>query len=455
MDEGDIRVLKEALCKQCLLLEKLYIELEEEREASATAADEALSMILRLQVEKAEEKMEACQYKKLTEEKMRHNEDSMATFEEIIHQQETEITTLKHQVQILKQRLLSAGLNDGDLGLCDPSALKLNTFLNETGFHGSFRRNISLPSIQLEQIFSEMDIVGKDRFPFHKGQSVCRSIGDCTSLLIKNSEEHQWHCRDYKSLIKECTCRRGDLCTGVKELLHNESTSPNDTFRFSGMSFGETRTDISTKGVSSSPSPAENRKAHVESGMLGHSYLETESNRNTNQLVSDQGISEAPESHTGLAHREYYERLSHEAEFGVKDTDVLSVSIPQEAKDCYFKSHDLLNRSFICRDHAYKTQKTASINCRCNPVHSKIEIAPCKTDIKELKRWLLPLEDDGRTLKMDEPKRDNEQLKLLKEIQEQLKTIQLHIKNFLSRKQLQQDDSLYISLMEAMLYFSI
>ncbi|KAH7659829.1 Aspartate/ornithine carbamoyltransferase protein [Dioscorea alata] len=431
MDEGDVSVLKEALCKQCLLLEKLYIELEEEREASATAADEALSMILRLQVEKAEEKMEAGQYKKLTEEKMRHNEESMAILEEIIHQQETEITSLKHQVQVLKQRLLSAGVNDGDLGLCGPSTLKLNTFLNETGFRGSFRRNVSLPSIRLEQIFSEMDIVGKDRFPFHKGESICRAISDCKSQLIKNSEEHQRQCRDYKSLIKECTYQKFDLCTG-----------------FSGMSFGETRTNFSTKGVSSSPPPAEYHEAIVESGMLVHSYRETESNRNGNQLVSGQDISEAPECHTGHAYCEYYKRLSHEAEFEVKDKDVLSVSIPQEAKDCCLKGEDLLNWSFIYRDHAYKTRKTASITCHCNPVHSKIEIAPCKTEIDELKQWLLHLEDDGRTPKMDDPKRDNEQVKLLKEIQEQLNTIQLHIKNFLSRKQPQQDDSVYISLME-------
>ncbi|KAH7659831.1 GTD-binding domain-containing protein [Dioscorea alata] len=385
MDEGDVKVLKEALCKQCFRLKKLYIELEEEREASATAADEALSMILRLQVEKAEEKMEAGQYKKLTEEKMRHNAEKW-------------ITSLKHQVQVLKQRLLSAGpagVNDGDLGLCGPLTLKLNMFLNETGFRGSFRRNVSLSSIQLEQIFSEMDIVGKDRFPFHKGESICKTISDCNSQLMKYSEEHQRHCGDYKSLIKECTYQKFDLCTGVKELLRNESISTNDIFRFSGMSFGETRTNFSTKGVSSSPPPAENHEAT--------------------------------------------------AEFELKDKDVLSVSIPQVAKDCCLKGEDLLNRSLIYMDHAYKTRKTASITCHYNPVHSNFEIAPCKTEIDELKQWLLHLDDDGRTLKMDDPKRDNEQVKFLKEIQEQLNTIQLHIKNFLSRKQPQQDDSVNIS----------
>ena len=58
---SEIKALKEALCAQQQLLQKLYNELDVEREASSTAASEALSMILRLQGEKAAVKMEANQ----------------------------------------------------------------------------------------------------------------------------------------------------------------------------------------------------------------------------------------------------------------------------------------------------------------------------------------------------------------------------------------------------------
>ena len=55
--ETDITALTEALKSQQHLLQKLYADLDQEREASSTAADEALSMILRLQGEKSAVKM--------------------------------------------------------------------------------------------------------------------------------------------------------------------------------------------------------------------------------------------------------------------------------------------------------------------------------------------------------------------------------------------------------------
>lgn len=82
MSESDIKAMKDALCSQQQLLQKLYAELDVEREASATAVSEALSMILRLQEEKSLVKMEATQYKRMTEEKISHAEESLANFED-------------------------------------------------------------------------------------------------------------------------------------------------------------------------------------------------------------------------------------------------------------------------------------------------------------------------------------------------------------------------------------
>lgn len=104
--------LKEALCAQQRLLQKLYHELDVEREAAATAASEAMSMILRLQGEKAAVQMEAEQYKRLAEEKMNYAEESMVTFEEIMYQKEMEIASLDYQVQAYRYRLLSLGFDD-------------------------------------------------------------------------------------------------------------------------------------------------------------------------------------------------------------------------------------------------------------------------------------------------------------------------------------------------------
>ena len=73
MPETSIATLKEALCAQQQLLQKLYAELDVEKESSATAVSEALSMILHLQGV-----MEASQYKRMTEEEICHAEENLA-----------------------------------------------------------------------------------------------------------------------------------------------------------------------------------------------------------------------------------------------------------------------------------------------------------------------------------------------------------------------------------------
>lgn len=112
MSQHEISAMKDTLAAQQRLLQKLYNELEAERESSATAASEALSVILRLQGEKAAVKMEAEQYKRLAEEKMCHAEESFAIIEGIIHQREMEMATLDYQLQSYRYRLQSMGVVD-------------------------------------------------------------------------------------------------------------------------------------------------------------------------------------------------------------------------------------------------------------------------------------------------------------------------------------------------------
>lgn len=106
---SDQTVIKETLRAQQQLLEKLYAELDEEREASATATSEALDMILRLQGEKAVVKMEASHYKRLAEEKIGHAEASLEAFEELMYQKEMLIASLEFQVQAYRHKLMSLG----------------------------------------------------------------------------------------------------------------------------------------------------------------------------------------------------------------------------------------------------------------------------------------------------------------------------------------------------------
>lgn len=142
--------LKEALCAQQRLLQKLYNELDVEREASATAASEALAMILRLQGEKASIKMEAEQYKRLAEEKMYHAEESMEIFEDFIHQKEMEIASLDYQVQAYRYKLSCLGIED--IGAKEIKYPENLLQLNETSVGGSnpeslLRRNSAPPKL--------------------------------------------------------------------------------------------------------------------------------------------------------------------------------------------------------------------------------------------------------------------------------------------------------------------
>ncbi|KAK9947313.1 hypothetical protein M0R45_002944 [Rubus argutus] len=169
MPETDITALTEALKSQQQLLQKLYADLDQEREASSTAADEALSMILRLQGEKSAVKMEANQYKRLAEEKICHAEEALAIFEDLIYQKEMEIASLEFQLQAYRYKLLSLGVST-ELGAGEnvyPENLLLQRGDHATGEQGgvggTIRRINSLPPIELKDFLNKKCSMERER----------------------------------------------------------------------------------------------------------------------------------------------------------------------------------------------------------------------------------------------------------------------------------------------------
>ncbi|CAK8534370.1 unnamed protein product [Lathyrus sativus] len=146
----------ETLGSQGQLLQKLYAELDEEREASATAAMEAMDMILRLQGEKATVEMEASQFKRMTEEMIEHAEETFEAYEELMHDKEMETASLKFQLQAYKNKLMSLGcdLNATEFqylhsNASDQSSVKVMRRLK------SFPSELkSFPSIPIKKIMS-------------------------------------------------------------------------------------------------------------------------------------------------------------------------------------------------------------------------------------------------------------------------------------------------------------
>lgn len=186
--ESEIKGVKEALGAGQQLLVKLYSELDKEREASASAASEALSMILRLQEEKAAMKMEASQYQRMAEEKISHAEEYLAGFEEMINQKEMEVASLEFQVQAYRYKLMSLGCSD--LGPCEPRFAdkfllqKKGLGSNGESVSGRVRRAKSLPPNQLDELYYGKDAAETETFDFLKP--------DCCPSIMEHPDRCSW-----------------------------------------------------------------------------------------------------------------------------------------------------------------------------------------------------------------------------------------------------------------------
>ncbi|XP_014514323.1 myosin-binding protein 7-like [Vigna radiata var. radiata] len=110
--ENECVALREMVSMQQKTIQDLNAELEEERNSSSTAANEAMSMILRLQREKAEVQMEARQFKRFSEEKMQHDQEELLSLEDLLYKREQIIQSLTCEVQAYKHRLMSFGLTE-------------------------------------------------------------------------------------------------------------------------------------------------------------------------------------------------------------------------------------------------------------------------------------------------------------------------------------------------------
>ncbi|XP_020092521.1 myosin-binding protein 7-like [Ananas comosus] len=108
--ENEVAALREAVAGQQETIQRLCAELEEERSASASAASEAMSMILRLQREKAEAQMEGRQFKRFAEEKMAHDQQEIATLEDLLFKRDHAIQSLSSQIEAYRYRLLREGI---------------------------------------------------------------------------------------------------------------------------------------------------------------------------------------------------------------------------------------------------------------------------------------------------------------------------------------------------------
>jgi hypothetical protein len=82
----------------------LYMELDEERSASAVAANNAMAMITRLQAEKAAVQMEALQYQRMMEEQAEYDQEALQVMKDVILKREEEIKALESELEAYREK---------------------------------------------------------------------------------------------------------------------------------------------------------------------------------------------------------------------------------------------------------------------------------------------------------------------------------------------------------------
>ncbi|KAK2663877.1 hypothetical protein Ddye_002451 [Dipteronia dyeriana] len=82
----------------------LYMELDEERSASAVAANNAMAMITRLQAEKAAVQMEALQYQRMMEEQAEYDQEALQATKDLLAKREEEIKDLEAEIEVYREK---------------------------------------------------------------------------------------------------------------------------------------------------------------------------------------------------------------------------------------------------------------------------------------------------------------------------------------------------------------
>ncbi|RDX98205.1 Myosin-binding protein 3, partial [Mucuna pruriens] len=98
--------LKIALKSERRTLSAVYQELEEERSASAIAANQTMAMITRLQEEKAAMQMEALQYQRMMEEQSEYDQEALQLLNELMMKREKEKQELEKELEEYRQKVM-------------------------------------------------------------------------------------------------------------------------------------------------------------------------------------------------------------------------------------------------------------------------------------------------------------------------------------------------------------
>ncbi|CAK8564272.1 unnamed protein product [Lathyrus sativus] len=453
MSESDVTAMKETLRAQQQLLQKLYAELDEEREASATAASEAMDMILRLQGEKAAVKMEASHYKRMSEEKIGHAEATLEVFEELMYEKEMEIASLEFQVMAYKHKLLTLGVdfnasefefpedlllnrNDqsGENGQCSRTIRRLSSLPplpSKNTLRGNRKRDRSPSPLPVSDMIPNTDD-GKDQevispnikkpmdFTFGTLDSYWNQIQKLDEKVNGISDCKESGVEKYSSLRS----RRGRSCSIFSQ--------------------GCSKIAIDKTYIVPSTTNAD-KENHVEG------THDVESVASPSYSVNVHDVFEVPQTSEKNEENEHGKRS---LEKWISDVDCRLIkpdSVSEEIIESHVK-HDMEKLKNVMLSARHEMKKSN---------HKDIVDSNAEAEFQKLHQRIDRLEKERiSSTRQEEIKRDGygeEHLRLLKDIQSQLNSIQLEIRNSNKTKKASpkkdEDVSFGPLLPEAMLYF--
>ncbi|TKY73150.1 Myosin-binding protein 7 [Spatholobus suberectus] len=458
--KSDVIAMKETLRAQQQLLEKLYAELDEEREASATAASETLDMILRLQGEKAVVKMEASHYKRVAEEKIGHAEASIEAFEELMYQKEMQIASLEFQVQAYRHKLMSLGceLSGSEFELQEDLLLNRSDKRNgENGGQSStVRRLHSMPPIQ---IMSSLRAAGKrERSP--------SPVLEVIPKVVEESADEELAPPGLDLTRKSVEFASG---SGTLDSYLNQIKELNEQVRvISDCAEGEKNANLTSRrgrccsifSQASTKMTCDQTDRLLSTNLDDVSHGGSTHHREGNaidspRLLNVHDVYEVPqtsEKHEVSEHGEKrLEKWNSDAENRLTKPDSVSEGMVEshvkhgaEKKKGMFKVHREI-KTPCPKDMTIIGQKKEGMGVDCN---SQAEFQKLNQRIERLERERVSARQE-----ITHEGNGEEQLRLLKDIQSQLQLMQSEMRSLKTKKATPKDDVSLASLQEAMLHF--
>ncbi|KAI9070979.1 hypothetical protein K1719_047055 [Acacia pycnantha] len=180
--ESRIKMLEAALEEEKAAYADLCLELEKERSSAATAADEAMAMISRLQEEKAFIEIETRQYQRMIEERVAYEEEEMDILQEILIRRERENHFLEKELEAYRQM---------NLRVSEQPNGKSNFQLDDLGQRSSFSVETPESHLQADSSISMSKIAHLQSN--HTMDQTCITINDGEELKKNRHLKDQYH----------------------------------------------------------------------------------------------------------------------------------------------------------------------------------------------------------------------------------------------------------------------